>query len=112
MNTSKQSQINARNGSQNLSNRGIDTWFNEQAEKFEKSRFGWMAIGITIQSCLGSIACGFILQNNAHVIVLATCASITMASNAVFIALGSGKLCLSMFYLSIFLNTIFIITNI
>ena len=43
MNTSKQSQINARNGSQNSSNRGIDTWFNEQAEKFEKSRFGWMA---------------------------------------------------------------------
>lgn len=112
MNTSKQSQTGTTKIQQNTPKRGVDTWFNEQAIKFEKSRFGWMAMGITIQSCLGSIACGFILENNANVVELASCAAITMASNAVFIALGSPKLCLTIFYLSLILNTVFILINI
>jgi hypothetical protein len=35
-----------------------------------------------------------------------------MASNAVFIALGPPKLCLTVVYLSFILNTIFILINI
>jgi uncharacterized membrane protein YhiD involved in acid resistance len=112
MNTSKQSQTVAKKIQHNAPKKGVDTWFNEQAIKFEKSRFGWMAMCITIQSCLGSIACGFILESNANIIQLASCAAVTMASNAVFIALGSPKLCLTIFYLSLILNTIFILINI
>lgn len=91
---------------------GIDGWFEKQVLKFENARFFWMAVYLTAQSCLGSIAAGFILQNNANILVLCSCAAITMASNAVFIAQGSGKLCLLTFYSSIILNTIFIILNV
>lgn len=91
---------------------GVDGWFNRQVEKFEASRFGWMAIYITAQSCLGSIACMYILKNNASDIMLATCAAITMGANAVFIAQGSGKWCLLSFYISILLNLLFIFINI
>lgn len=90
----------------------IDGWFEKQVSNFEKGRFFWMTIYLTAQSCLGSIAAGFILANNSHVLILCTCAAVTMASNAVFIAQGSGKLCLLTFYSSILLNTIFIILNV
>jgi hypothetical protein len=46
MNTSKLSQNSTKKFSQNQSNRGIDTWFNEQAVKFENARFFWMAVYI------------------------------------------------------------------
>ena len=90
----------------------IDGWFQKQATKFEDGRFFWMTIYLTVQSCIGSIAAGFILENNANVLMLCSCAAITMASNALFIAQGPGKLCLSIFYSSIVLNTIFIILNV
>lgn len=111
MKTAQQSQIKTVNVARNSSNRGIDTWFNEQAIKFEEARFFWMALYMTAQSCLGSVACGFILKNHASIFMLCTCAAITMASNAVLIALGSPKLCLAIVYLSFFLNTIFILIN-
>lgn len=110
MKTSQRSQFNT-NGVRNSSKRGIDTWFNEQAIKFEDARFFWMAVYMTSQSCLGSVACGFILKNHANVLMLCACAAITMASNAVLIALGSPKLCLTIVYLSFLLNTIFILIN-
>lgn len=84
---------------------------NKHANDFENFRFGWMAILITIQSCLGAAACMYILQNNPSVIVLAICACITMGSNALFIALANPKVCLTAFYLSIILNTIFLFQN-
>lgn len=90
----------------------IDGWFEKQVTNFEKARFFWMTIYITLQSCLGSVAAGLILANNAHVLVLCACAAVTMASNAVFIAQGSAKLCLLTFYSSILLNTIIIILNV
>jgi hypothetical protein len=96
----------------NHSNVTSNTWFNRQVEKFEAARFGWMAMFIVIQSCLGSVACMYILKNNASDIMLLTCAIITMASNAVFIAQGSGRLCLAFFYTSLILNTIFLLLNI
>lgn len=89
----------------------IMNWFNNEATKFENARFFWMAIYITSQSCLGSIACGFILQNNASITMLCFCSAITMGTNAIFIALGPPKLCLSLVYLSYFLNTILVLIN-
>lgn len=112
MKESKLSHNTVKYLSQKKSNRGIDTWFNEHAVKFENARFFWMAVYITAQSCLGSIACGFILKNHASVLMLCSCAVITMMSNAVFIALGSPKLCLTIVYLSFIINTIFILINI
>jgi hypothetical protein len=113
MSTTKQLHTVSRNATHHVSSqKGIDTWFNEQAIKFEKARFFWMALYITAQSCLGSVACGFILQNNANEFMLGACAAVTMGSNAVFIALGSPKLCLTVVYLSFILNTIFILINI
>lgn len=97
---------------QNKSNSEVGNWFTNQAVKFEKARFFWMAIYITAQSCLGSIACGFILQNGADILMLCTCAAITMMSNAMFIALAPPKVCLAIVYLSFILNTFFIIINI
>lgn len=100
------------NLSQQTSDRGIDTWFNEQAVKFESARFFWMALFITAQSCLGSAACMFILKNDASDFMLATCATVTMACNSILIAQGPAKWCLTTFYLSIFLNSIFILLNV
>lgn len=91
---------------------GVDGWFNRQVAKFEAFRFGWMTIYLTAQSCLGAIACMYILKNNASDIMLASCAAVTMGSNAVFIAQGSGKWCLLSFYISVLLNLFFIFTNI
>jgi len=88
------------------------TWFSKQAQSFEDARFGWMAFMITAQSCLGSIACGYILQNHASIVMLGICAAITMGCNALLIALASPKVCLIGFYLSIVLNTFFILVNI
>lgn len=90
---------------------GVDGWFNRQVQKFENARFGWMTIYITMQSCLGSIACMYILQNKASDVMLASCAAITMACNAIFIAQGPGKWCLLSFYTSIIINSFFILIN-
>ncbi len=86
-------------------------WFNRQAEQFEKTRFGMMAIYITIQSCLGAIAAMFVLQNHANIFFVAAAAALAMAGNAVFIAQGSAKLCLAMFYLNVIGNAALILAN-
>lgn len=86
-------------------------WFNTQAYKFEAARFWWMALYIIIQSCVSAFAAALILQNHADIWMLCTCAAIAMASNAVFIAQGDKKLCLVVYYLSLIVNTIFILIN-
>lgn len=86
-------------------------WFNNQANKFEAARFWWMALYIIIQSCVSAFAAALILQNHADIWMLCTCAAIAMASNAVFIAQGDKKLCVAVFYLSLIVNTVFILIN-
>jgi hypothetical protein len=85
--------------------------FNTQAENFENARFGWMAILLTFQSCLGAIACMYISQSNSSIVLLAICAAITMGSNALFIALAKPKVCLGGFYISVILNTLFLLAS-
>ena len=87
------------------------TAWDRQATAFEKARYFWMAIMITLQSCLGAVACLYILQNNASTFVLAVCAALSMGSNALFIGLAPAKWCLIGFYLSMALNTIFLLLN-
>lgn len=86
-------------------------WLAKQEQSFEKARFGWMAMYITIQSCLGSIAAALLLENHASDILLSLCAVITMLSNSIFIAQASAKLCLLTFYASVVVNTILILMN-
>ena len=84
----------------------LSSWFSRQDALFNEYRFGMMAIFLTLQSCLGSVACMYILQSNASDLLLIGCASITMASNAAFIAMAPTRWCLAMFYLSLVFNTI------
>ncbi|MBX7094470.1 MAG: hypothetical protein K1X56_07110 [Flavobacteriales bacterium] len=84
-------------------------WLELQSQKFEEGRFAWMTILITFQSCLGSIACMYLLKGNSTAWLLAGCAMITMASNAMFIAQAPGKICLLVFYASVLINTLLII---
>jgi hypothetical protein len=87
-------------------------WFNKQAVLFEQGRLGLMAILITLQSCVGSIACMYVLQNDASEVWLALCAAITMGANAVLIAQASAKTCLVTMYLSLIVNTLLIACNV
>ncbi len=90
----------------------LNRWFTKQADQFEATRFGMMAIYITIQSCLGGIAAMFILQNKADVLWLAAVTALTMAGNAVLIAQGKAKLCLALFYLNVVVSGVLIFVNI
>ncbi len=63
----------------------------------------------TPESCLGSIASMFILQHQAGDFALALCASVTMACNAIFIAQAPAKWCVGSFYLSMIVNTLFVL---
>lgn len=85
--------------------------FNRQALNFEKARFGWMAILLTFQSCLGAVACMYLSQTEANLLLLALCAAVTMGSNALFIALAKPKVCLAAFYFSVIINTALLLTN-
>ncbi|PHR46940.1 MAG: hypothetical protein COA32_08420 [Fluviicola sp.] len=83
-------------------------WFDKQAADFEISRFGAMTLMITFQSCLGSVAAMYALENG-NTFILATVAVVTMASNAMFIAQAEAKHCLFTFYLSVIVNLIILI---
>lgn len=86
-------------------------WFNRNASSFEERRFAAMCVMITIQSCLGSIACMYILQSEGSMSMLMSGAAITMGSNSAFIAQAPPKWCLSIFYISIVVNSLLILVN-
>lgn len=86
----------------------ITKMFNRQAEAFEKSRFAMMAMLMIIQSCIGSIACMYVLHDTGYW-MLAACVFATMGTNALFIAQAEARLCVGMTYVSIFVNTLLII---
>lgn len=86
------------------------SWFADQARKFEAGRFGWMALMLTFQTCLGSVACMYI-QQSGNIFMLSICMAVTMASNAIMIAQGSAKLCVGSFYVSVLTNSALILIN-
>jgi hypothetical protein len=87
------------------------SWVEKHVDAFEEARFGWMSMLITIQSCLGAIACMYVLQNGADNFQLVLCAMITMTCNAINIAQAPAKWCLGSFYLSVVVNAILVILN-
>jgi hypothetical protein len=88
------------------------SWFTKQADLFENGRLGLMAILITLQSCVGSIACMYILQNGAGEVPLAVCAALTMGCNAILIAQANAKLCVAALYVSLIINALLIAWNV
>lgn len=87
----------------------LNKWFTKQAINFENTRFGMMSVYMILQSCIAAIAAMYILKSDASVFLLSASAALAMASNAMFIAQGSAKLCLAVFYLSLFVNVLFIV---
>ena len=87
----------------------FSSWWNQQKKEFEDERFARMSIFLISQSCLGSIACAYILQNNFGNVALTVCIIGTMMCNALLIAQSSPKWCLRLFYGSILMNSLFII---
>ncbi len=79
------------------------SWLDKQAIRFEEARFALMTILMTAQSCLGSIAAMFALEQD-NTVLLALSAAVTMGSNSAFIAQAPGKWCLVIFYLSVLVN--------
>lgn len=90
---------------------GQISWFSRQAIQFEAGRFAWMTILMTLQSCLGSIACMYVLQTGGDTVMLASGTAVTMASNAAMIAQSPGKACLAFFYISLLVNISLIAIN-
>ncbi|HEX8515536.1 MAG TPA: hypothetical protein VF868_05005 [Bacteroidia bacterium] len=85
--------------------------FEKHALWFEESRFAMMTLMITLQSCIGSIACMYIFQSGAPDIQFVLCAAISMGTNAMFISQAPAKICLASFYLSLIVNMILILMN-
>lgn len=82
-----------------------NSWFTRLAVRFESARFAAMTFLMTLQSCVGSIAAMFVLKNNDY-FSLSLIASVTMASNAVFIAQSPARWCIGTFLTSIIVNTL------
>lgn len=89
----------------------LTRWFHKQQVAFDETRYGHMVIFLTLQSCVGSIACMYTLQNTGSDIMLILAAAITMWSNAMFIAQSKAKWSLIVFYASLIINTAIILIN-
>ncbi|MAY84810.1 MAG: hypothetical protein CMP59_11825 [Flavobacteriales bacterium] len=86
-------------------------WYDIQVTKFERSRFGAMAMMLAIQTCWGSIAAG-LSYDNETILNLAICGSVTMLNNTVLIAQGPAKWCVSVFSIATIVNTVIILIEV
>lgn len=87
------------------------SWFEKQTNWFETSRFGAMTLMMTFLSCFGSISAMYSIKNQFY-LGLIIAATVTMASNAAFIAQITPKLCLVFFYLGLIANALVLVANI
>lgn len=90
----------------------ITRWFHKQEADFDRTRYGHMVLLLTFQSCLGSVACMYNLQNVDSLFLLIVSATITMWSNAMFIAQSQAKWSLLVFYASVIINTAILIFSV
>lgn len=87
-----------------------NTWFEKQANKFEASRFGSTSWMLIVQACWAGLAAGLALwADSSQLWAVAGVAFFSGGTNAMMIAVASGKLCLGFFYSSIVFSTIVII---
>lgn len=83
-------------------------WFENQIEFYTENPFGAMAMLITLQSCVGSVAAALSLEKD-HLEPLVLCAVITMMANAVCIAQAPARLCIWSLYISVIVNFLIIL---
>jgi len=83
-------------------------WFESQVDYIENNKFGAMALIMTAQSCWGSIAAMFTLFTQNYVL-LGISATVTMATNAAFIAQSPTKIGLIITYVSVLTNLLILI---
>lgn len=87
-----------------------NTWFEKQANKFETSRFGSMSWMLIAQACWGGIAVALALwADPIQLWAVAGVAFFSAGTNAMMIAVASGKLCVGFFYGSVIFSTIVIL---
>ncbi len=89
----------------------LSSWLDKITKIFEGNRFGAMTVMLTFQSCLGSVAAYYATMNNAELAVILA-ASVTMSSNAAFIAQSPAAWCVRIFMLSLIANISIIALNI
>lgn len=99
---------------QTLENSKSETYFliklfQKQLASFESAPYGMMGFYLTLQSCIGGIACMILLQSYVSIWVLMPCAMATMMCNALLISQASNKWSVIVFDISIILNTFYII---
>lgn len=83
--------------------------FNDQIKGFENYRYGMMSFYIILQSCIGSIACMYLLQINASMMLLLPGAMATMMANAVLISQSPGKWSMLSVNISLIMNIAIIV---
>lgn len=84
---------------------------NYKIDQLEFSRYALMSFTITVGSCWGSVAILFMAMNDAALWQIATCAALTMASNALGIALAPIRLLVWTFVLSFVVNAMLLLAN-
>ncbi|MCA1762164.1 MAG: hypothetical protein ABR574_04435 [Cryomorphaceae bacterium] len=89
----------------------VRSWLERITNIFEGNRFGAMTVMLTFQSCLGSVAAYYATMNNAELAVILA-ASVTMSSNAAFIAQSPAAWCVRIFIISLIANISIIALNI
>lgn len=87
-----------------------NTWYEKQANKFEASRFGSMCWMLIAQAAWGGLAVGLALwADPIELWAVAGVAILSGGTNAMMIAMASGKACIGFFYSSIIFSTIVIL---
>ena len=90
----------------------LTRWFHKQEVAFDETRYGHMVLFLTFQSCVGSVAAMYNLQNVDSLFLLIVSATMTMWSNAMFIAQSKAKWSLLVFYASLIINVAILVFSI
>lgn len=84
-----------------------NSWFDNQALKFEQSRFASMVMILIVQSCWAAVGGAMALEVNNYVTLTIT-AMLAMIGNGIIIAQSTAKICLGSFY-AVMLGSTFVI---
>lgn len=95
-----------------LNNENSGGIFQRQIDNFKKNYFGMMSFYIIVQCCVGAVACLLMSYQGAGIFPIGVGVTLSMASNAMFIAQAEPKISLSVYYLSVLINAILLIAHI
>ncbi|NER14029.1 hypothetical protein GWK08_11300 [Leptobacterium flavescens] len=90
------------------------TYYHQYLAKFRENYMMYIPLTIILQSCLGSVAAMYILQNNDRpffLVQLFLCVCVCMFYNAAILAQLKTKIVFNLLLISLFLNTVLIVIN-